>query len=404
MKRNLFLFLFLCSSMQSPLMAKSMDSPTQEQKTAPFHSFTGKILGNKVRLRLHPNLEGHIVKELSKGDIFAVVAESEDYFAIAPTNDMKAYVYRTYIMEGKVDAEHVNIRLQPNLDSPVVAQLNCGDAVDVQLSSQHSKWYELSIPEGVTFWVAKEYVENIGPVEYALKYKERLSEAQQLLETAKLITQSEFRKAFPEVDLKRLVQNFEKITRDFKDIDKICQAAQDEITKLEKNYCSKKIAYLEGKADQAELQVETLHAKLSNFNAEDNDSNPTEMMREIQTHQFTLNFPKSITDKMKVWQPIESSLFMAWASEQPESNLEHFYGHEALNSEKISGIIEPFNTFVKFTPGDFVLSSKGQTVAYLYSTHVNLQEMVGKKVTLKVSPRDNHNFAFPAFYVLEVEE
>jgi hypothetical protein len=169
MKRNLFLFLFLCSLTQGTLMAKSSDLPIQEQKKPHFTSFTGKIIGDKVRLRLHPNLEGHIVKELSKGDIFAVIAESDDYYGIAPT-DMKAYVYRAYVLDGKVEAEHVNIRLNPNLDSPIVAQLNCGDTVDVKLSTQHSKWYELPIPEGVTFWVAKEYLDIIGSVEYALKY------------------------------------------------------------------------------------------------------------------------------------------------------------------------------------------------------------------------------------------
>jgi len=42
-------------------------------------------------------------------------------------------------------------------------------------------------------------------------------------------------------------------------------------------------------------------------------------------------------------------------------------------------------------------------VAYLYSTQVNLEDFVGKRVTLLVSPRPNNNFAFPAYYVFEVE-
>ncbi len=107
---------------------------------------------------------------------------------------------------------------------------------------------------------------------------------------------------------------------------------------------------------------------------------------------------------MKVWQPLEFARFQAWASDNQELSEENYYGEEALNSDQVHGIIEPFNTLIKHKPGDFVLTSNGQTVAYLYSTHVNLQEMVGKKVLLKVSERDNHNFAFPAFYVLEAQE
>jgi hypothetical protein len=42
-------------------------------------------------------------------------------------------------------------------------------------------------------------------------------------------------------------------------------------------------------------------------------------------------------------------------------------------------------------------------VAYLYSTQVNLNTLLGKQVNLQVSPRYNNNFAFPAYFVLGVE-
>lgn len=405
MKRNLFLFLFLCFFAQVSLSAKSHEAQTeQEQNQTHFSSFTGKIIGDKVRMRLHPNLEGHIVRESHKGEIYAVVCESEDYYGVVPADDMKAYIYRTYILDNKVEADHVNVRLHPNLEAPIVAQLNSGDKVTVTLTPEHSKWYEIAFPKDVTFWVAKEYVDNIGSVEYAEKYHERVAEAQQILATAALIKESEFRKNFQEIDLKRLVQNFEKIARDYKDLEKVNLSALDAITQLEKEYCTMKIDFLEGKAGQAELQVESLNAKLSNFDSNDIEFNQTQVMNEIQVSQFTLNFPKEITDKMKIWQPIESSLFMAWASDKEETTPEHFYGEETLSSEKLTGMVEPFAPLIKYRPGDYVMTSNGQTVAYLYSTHVNLQDMVGKKVSLKVAPRDNHNFAFPAYYVLEIED
>jgi len=62
--------------------------------------------------------------------------------------------------------------------------------------------------------------------------------------TADLIAQTEFRKRFLEVDLIRLVQNFEKISRDYADLDHVKEKAQLSILDLEKGYCDLKIAIL----------------------------------------------------------------------------------------------------------------------------------------------------------------
>lgn len=401
MKRKLFPALFLCSCVCMSLSAKSTNTAKEQHKPS-FHSFTGKILGDKVRLRLHPNLDGHIVKELSKGEIFAVVNESEDYYAVSPQKDMKAYVYRTYILDNQVEAEHVNVRLQPHLEAPIVAQLNSGDRVDVNLTPEHSKWFQISIPKDVVFWVAKEYVDNVGPIDYVEKYHQRVTDLNQRLATAELVTQTEFRKGFQEIDIARLVKNYQKIAQDYPEMDHVKEKTSEAIAKLEKEYCEMKIAYLEGKAGQAVEEVETLNAKLTNYDKDETD--PIALLEEIQSSNVRFDSPKSVTDKMKVWEPLEKSIYQMWASNHPGASVENFYGEEALSSGQVSGIVESFNTLIKNKPGDFVLTNNGQTVAYLYSTHVNLQDLIGKKVSLKVSERDNHNFAFPAYYVLEAQD
>lgn len=50
-----------------------------EQKTE-FKAFTGKVQANKVRLRVKPDLEGHIIKQVNKNDLFLIVAEAGDFF------------------------------------------------------------------------------------------------------------------------------------------------------------------------------------------------------------------------------------------------------------------------------------------------------------------------------------
>lgn len=401
MKRLLFLIIFSAITF-SPLFCAKI----QPQKTVPaFEPFTGKIIGNRVRLRLAPSLEGHIVKELDRGDILAVVDQNQEYFAIAPTKDLKAYIFRTHVLDNKVEGERVNIRLEPNLDSPILAQLNSGDHVNINAASQtKGKWLEIDLPKNVHLWVAKDYIENIGPVGYAEKYQQRVAEANQLLGTANLISQAEFRKSFQEIDLERVTRNFERVLTNYTDLEEVHEKAKTAIQALQKDYCDKKIAYLETKAGKAAIEVQSLNAKLTTLKPNEQESANTPQTFESP---FKNVLPKeNITDKMKVWQPLEYSLFQSWANQkdQKEAKLQDFYQEEILDAKSLKGILEPFDNFVKNKPGDFLVRLDNDSTAYLYSTHVNLQEFVGKRINMKVAKRDSHHFAFPAYYVLEAHE
>lgn len=398
MKRFLFLLIFSIVSFSPSLWAKS----NQQNKSPSFRPFTGKVLGNRVRLRLAPNLEGHIVKEVAKGDIFAIVGQQEDYFAIAPTKDVKAYIFRTHVLDNTVEGDRVNVRLEPNLDSPILTQLNSGDRVNIHLNEGKGKWLEIDLPKDVHFWVAKDYIENIGPAEYAEKYQERLVEANQLLATADLISQAEFRKSFNEIDLTRVTKNFERVLTDFADLEEVHNKAKVAIQSLQKVYCDKKIAYLETKAGKAALEVESLNAKLTNLRPVEDYTSEVKIHHESPFKDILT--AKNTTDKMKIWAPLEYALFQSWAinNNQEQASLQDFYQEEFLASNTLTGIVESFDNVVKNKPGDYLLKLPSGSTVYLYSTHVNLHDYIGKNVKMKASKRDNHHFAFPAYYVLEV--
>ena len=107
------------------------ESPAQHIIPAhPFSSFTGKVTAKKVRVRALPNLESHVIKELARNEMIVVVGENENFWAIEPPSNTKAYVFRSYIIDNIVEANRVNVRLAPDTESPVIAQLNAGDRVD----------------------------------------------------------------------------------------------------------------------------------------------------------------------------------------------------------------------------------------------------------------------------------
>ncbi|MGK3946699.1 hypothetical protein ABK046_51100, partial [Streptomyces caeruleatus] len=80
------------------------------------------------------------LRELNKDDLLVIVSEKDDFYGIQVPQDIKAFVYRTFVLDNVVEGNHVNIRLEPTLEAPVIAQLNSGERVDGVISPLNSKW------------------------------------------------------------------------------------------------------------------------------------------------------------------------------------------------------------------------------------------------------------------------
>ena len=135
MMRSVFVALTLsvCSLSASP-------SRSEVHSAKIFKPFTGKISANKVRLRSGADLESHIIKQLNKNDLLLIVGEENDFYAVAPPKDTKAYVFRSYCIDGVIEANRVNVRLEPHADAPIIAQLEAGQKVDSQVCPLNNKW------------------------------------------------------------------------------------------------------------------------------------------------------------------------------------------------------------------------------------------------------------------------
>ncbi len=91
------------------------------------------------------------------------------------------------------------------------------------------------------------------------------------------------------------------------------------------------------------------------------------------------------------------------AAARGEGTVEQFYENERENAAVLTGVIEPYSRPVKNRPGDYLLRCDNLPLAILYSTRVDLEKFVGKKISIIAAPRPNNNFAFPAYYVLSLE-
>lgn len=350
-----------------------------------FSKFTGRVLGKHVRLRTQPDLESYVVRELEKNDLLVVVDEKDDFYAVEPLADTKAYVFRSFVLDNVVEGNRVNVRLHPDLESPIIGHLSMGKRIDGKICERNNKWLEIDPPVDTKFYVAKEFLEHAGGPELKALMDKRKNSATQVLESTQLLTQAEMRKPFEEIARERIIKGFQSVINDYKEFTELVERAKEGLLAFNEKYLERKIAYLESKANRiapATISEETVAMH-----------NPETHFKEVET----------LTDRMRVWEPIEESLYLAWAAMHRAKSMDDFYADQRLKSVTISGILEAYVDPVKNRPGDFVLKEKDVPIAYVYSTHINLQDLIGKKVSLTATHRPNNSFAFPAYYVLAAE-
>lgn len=414
----------------SMIYAESHESAAESQVLVedtftPVEPFSGKILGSRVRMRLHPNLDSHIISEVEKGEIFAVVGEQSDYYAIKPPKTTKAYIYRTFVLNDTVDADKVNVRLAADVDSPIVCQVNAGFRVKNPTLVEDNKWVEIDIPDQAYFWISKDYVDNIGRIDLIERFENRKHEVKERLKTAYLLSQAEMRKPFAEINIDATIENFERIIQEYSDFKDETNKAKDYIGVLQKLYAEKNIAYLEEKAALATRQLETIQSNQSaseiveeNIVLEEQEAEELAAVEETskstqddvtvafedQLKYLTRVSQAPLKDNMKKWLETEDYYYVNWLEEHPQATREEFYQQEDLYSKTLTGTLEPFNHFVKSPPGDYIIRDEHHNpIGYLYSTHVDLQNHVGKSVSVKVVPRNSQSFAFQAYYVLSLD-
>lgn len=404
----------------SPLLAEE-NSPKEEKPTTPANipitPFTGKVTKNKVRLRFTPSYEGQVLKELQKNDLFIVLGETDDFYAVQPPKELKGYVFRTYVLDNVVEGNHVNVRSHPDLDAPVFVQLNSGEHIDGVVDPSNNKWLQITLPQSTRLYIAKEYVENIGDKGLLARLEQKKEQATQLLEQTQEAHRTEIVKPFDQMHVEEVIKNYQHLVADYPEFPEYSVKAKELLTVLNETYNQKKLAYLEAQAKKASQTIESNKKLSEELQAQ---------MKKVATLQQQIEYTNHSSDytaqasrpsvrkaeqlpvNMAAWIPHEEAFYASWKDKQEDpdnASLEHFYENQKQGAFIVRGVIDPYNRPVKNRPGDYLLINAGNSLpfAFLYSTKVNLQDYIGHDVSLIVVPRPNNNFAFPAYFVFAVE-
>ena len=391
---------------------ENKETATNWQAEKTFRSFTGKISGNKVRLRSHPDLDGHIIKQMKKDDLILVVGEEGNFWSILAPESIKAYIFKTYVLDGVIEANRVNVRLYPNTEAPIIGMLDKGEKIESKPCKENAKWLEIATPSKVNFYVAKEYVSYAGDVTLFAKMSKQKEEAEKLLNSAYFLTQAECKKPFNEMSPDKAISQFETIIKGYADFSEYVQQAKEGLALLQDNYLQKKIAFLELKANISDVEKEKIFSNLAvDVEKEKSEEEPQKNNLSHDPRAPIKIEPNlwgkknsELSEKMKMWMQIEESLFAAWSVFHPGKKANDFYKEQQANAITLKGKVSPYLQKVKNIPGNYLLKNeKNCPIAFLYSTEIDLEKHLEENITLFVSPRPNNNFAFPAYFVNSIE-
>lgn len=297
----------------SQVSEKSLNSKTTSFSGADFGNFkpfTGKVLGNGVRMRLSPDIDSPIIQEVLKGELVVVSGEKNDFYAVDAPAGFKVFIFRSFVLDNIVEGNRVNVRLAPELNAPVVGYMNTGDKVEGSISDKNHKWLEIAPPKNVRFFIAREYIEKIGGPELKRERDSKRDRLVKLMESAEMLVQSEMVKPFQEIDYERISDSFNMIVRDYADFPLQAVKAKTRLMEVQEAYLQKKLAYLESKASRMSKEmaahgIEQTSQTVSTAGVGEANMSPKE--------------------RMKIWERVEESHYLACAARHHQKTIDDFY-------------------------------------------------------------------------------
>jgi hypothetical protein len=402
MIRSSFVILSLCSFMIATHAQSTPPNknPSGQIVAKTFKPFTGKVSANKVRIRVKPDLDSHIIRQISKNDLLLIVGEEGDFYAVEPPKDTKAYVFRSYVLDDFVEANRVNVRLEPHPDAPIIGQLEAGTKVHSTVSPINHKWLEIPMPAGTRFFVSKEFISSAGGPEYLATMEKRKSQVEDLLNSACMLAETESQKPYEEMSIFAASEQLQSILRGYSDFPEAVNKAKETLAHLKDAYLNKKIAFLEAKAELSPVAKEELISKHREETKEFIVDTAEQTHPSIWTKR---NHKKELTPENRFWDSLEESLYLSWTAFHSGKKIDDFYSEQKANGVVLTGKIEPYVNPVRDKPGNYIIKGPNGPIAYIYSTHIDLEKYTNQQVSVTASPRPNNHFAFPAYFVLSVQ-
>ena len=118
-----------------------------------------RVTGDRVSLRTAPSLEAGVLDRAMRGDIFKELGRSNEWVAIEAPEYVDAWVSESYLTNGVVIPNKLNVRSGPNRNYAVLTVVEEGTKLE-ELDRFHA-WVKVAPPKGSRVWIHVDYTESV---------------------------------------------------------------------------------------------------------------------------------------------------------------------------------------------------------------------------------------------------
>ena len=118
-----------------------------------------RVTGDRVSLRAAPSLEAGVLDRAMRGDVFKELGRSNEWVAVEAPEYVDAWVSESYLTNGVVIPNRLNVRSGPNRNYAVMTVVEEGAKLE-ELDRFHS-WVKVVPPKGSRVWIHVDYTESV---------------------------------------------------------------------------------------------------------------------------------------------------------------------------------------------------------------------------------------------------
>jgi SH3-like domain-containing protein len=167
------LLIGLCCLAVAPLRAQTDAAPTGPEIENARYQFTGVVNSNAVYVRSGPSENDYPTVKLDKGADVTVLGIKFEWLKILPPEGSFCYVAKAFVdrhgngSSGRVTST-LNVRVGSQLNelkAKIASKLEPGAAVEIV--GEEQEYFKIKPPEGVFFYVNKQYVDPVRKINVA---------------------------------------------------------------------------------------------------------------------------------------------------------------------------------------------------------------------------------------------
>ena len=144
-------------------MGRAYAGQGQSPKDELPYLFIGEVNSDDINLRSDSTTNSQIIFKLNRGENIEVLGQLYDWYKVKLPSNAPSFIKREMVsmIEGKTDEakvikDAVNVRLKPNISSPILGKLKQDDLI--KIVGQEEDWYKIEPVKNSFGWIHKSLI------------------------------------------------------------------------------------------------------------------------------------------------------------------------------------------------------------------------------------------------------